>query len=662
MGVDMPDEHEISMRDSLPEPRGECGAIWEAPRRRINFLLAATALAAVIFFTGLAGQARAATVDLFAAPAATGAADCGTPADACGIVAAVTAANAASVADDVNIKLKNGNYQLSAPTPTALPVTFAGPSLTFEAMSGTPTLNGRRTTRLLSVGNTSNVTVDGLEFVGGLTTGLGGAIENSGTLIVENSAFFGNTGSSGGAIHSTSGATLTVRDSTISNNTATSVGGGAIISYGTTTIERSALLDNEAPINGGSINVQPGGDVKISSSTFAGNSSSGLGGAMSNLGTLNVQASTIAGNSASDGSVIATGNPDVTFTSTILAEQASGVACSPANSAFTDGGYNLDTDGTCISPSTPATGSHNGTTAYGTSTYGEVLNSYLADGPAYNGGPTKTIALLNEPDPAAAPADPAFDAIPSSFNLPVAVGGETAACKVPDQRGVVPATGAGCAIGAYLLQATKTAISSSAAEVGQNVSVTYTVTVSPEPDGGTVSFDDGAGNPATSECASRKLAGDTATCTVSYPNTGTYSVSAAYTGDGAGNNFAASKTTKPATTTVVGPVIDRPLRILGSTPNRRTGVNTIRVQIPAAGTVRLIGYKQLKNTSGHFDAKGTYKLSARPKGKLKRILNERGRARTLVKINYIPDAGRPLAKSRVFPFFKDTGSSRPTDG
>jgi hypothetical protein len=100
--------------------------------------------------------------------------------------------------------------------------------------------------------------------------------------------------------------------------------------------------------------------------------------------------------------------------------------------------------------------------------------------------------------------------------------------------------GANCAIGAYLLQATRTALGTSAARVVQNRPVTYTATITPAADGGTVSFDDGAGTPATTRCAARPVSNGTATCTVSYASLGTHPVTATYSGDGAGNNYAGS--------------------------------------------------------------------------------------------------------------------------
>jgi len=303
---------------------------------------------------------------------------------------------------------------------------------------------------------------------------------------------------------------------------------------------------------------------------------------MSNLGTLTVQASTIADNTGSNGAAIATGNANVTFAASIIAAQSSGGACSPANGAIVDAGYNLDSDGTCISNTSPATGSHNGQTAYGSSTYAEVLEAYLADALADNGGPTKTVALLNSPDPSTTLANPAFDVVPPSFDLPVAIGGESSACSLPDQRGVVPVAGANCAIGAYLLQATKTALTASADVVEQNKSVTYTATITPAANGGTVSFSDGDGNSATTKCAAQTVSNGTATCTVSYANIGDYSATATYTGDGAKNNFAGSaSTTKtvgvvapaPAAPTPVAPPAATPVP---ATPDRTPPTTTIR--------------------------------------------------------------------------------------
>lgn len=519
----------------------------------VRRLLGAVSLSAVCLLAFAVTSAQAATDAMFAAPTSLGSGNCSSSADACPIAKAVEKANAAPTADSVVIELAGGTYELNAPT--ALEITFAGPSLTLEADGGVPVLDGTGTVRVLSVGATSNVTVEGLVIKRGSTTGLGGGIENRGILTAEESTFSENSAGNGGAIANASGATLTVEDSTFSNNTTTGVGGGAMIDSGTATVERSLMISNEAPINGGAINVQPGGSMTVAASTIAGNTSDGLGGGLSNLGKLDVETSTLVGNSSSGsaGSAFATGNTEATFAADIIGPQASENACTPSGTAFVDGGYNLETDGTCISATTPATGSHNGTAAYGSSTYGAVLTSYLAGAVAANGGPTGTLALLNTANPPTELADPAFDVVPPSFELPAPVDGVSQACSLADQRGIVPVAGANCAIGAYLLQATTTKIVTSAPQVTQGEAVTYTALITPAADGGTVTFDGGPGSLATTQCAAQIVTDGRATCTVTYPNTGSFSVSGSYSGDGTMNNFAPSASEAPATTTVVPP-------------------------------------------------------------------------------------------------------------
>jgi hypothetical protein len=485
-----------------------------------------------------ATPAQAASHALFAAPTATGTADCSAAANACDIATAVTTANALPDTDTASIELAGGTYSLAAPTPTALVIAAPAPAITITAAAGAdPVLDGTSTTRPLQVGAGTTVTIDGVDFAHGLTIGLGGAILDDGTLTVKNATFTDNRGGNGGAISNTAGGTLAVENATFSANTTTAVGGGAIIAFGTTTVTRSALLGNTAPINGGAINAQPSSTVTVSRSTFSGNTSGGLGGAMSNLGTTIVQGSTIVGNQSTGGSAIATGNNNATFAANIIGPQT-GDACNPSGTAITDAGYNLDVDGTCVSDTTPGPGSHNGTTADGASTYGDVLQAYLADAPANNGGPTQTFSLLNTPSPATELANPAFDVVPADFELPAAIDGTKVACATGDQRGVVPVAGARCAIGSYLLQATTTTLTATKAVAGQ--SVTITATVVPAPDGGTVAFNDGAGHPATNACAARPVVNGKATCTVTYPAVASYSVTATYTGDGAQNNFVGS--------------------------------------------------------------------------------------------------------------------------
>ena len=209
----------------------------------------------------------------------------------------------------------------------------------------------------------------------------------------------------------------------------------------------------------------------------------------------------------------------MTFAADIIATQASGTACSPVNVVFVDDGYNLDTT-EAVSPRTrrrPESewaqrgriihlwrgarrlsrrrarqqweGRHNGRTA-------------KQPGPIDNLGETRRSMLYRGH----------LTCPPRSTACP-----QRARCLTTVASS--PRLGANCAIGAYLLQATNTVLGTPTA-VGQNTSVTYTATVTPAPDGGTISFDDGDGNPASANCAARSLSQGTATCAVSYAKLG----------------------------------------------------------------------------------------------------------------------------------------------
>ncbi|HJQ84193.1 MAG TPA: right-handed parallel beta-helix repeat-containing protein, partial [Candidatus Binatia bacterium] len=373
--------------------------------------------------------------------------------------------------------------------------------------------------------NNATLDVENTTISGNLADNQGGGIYNDtgGTLTVANSTVSNNSATNGGGLANASGASLTLESSTVSDNSAFNAG-GAFLDFGTATILRSTIAGNSAPHQGGGINVQPGAaTLLVAESTLTGNVG-GIGGAFWNQGTLTVESSTITANSSGIGT-----QASATFAGDIIAGQ-NGPDCEgpdpgpPLLVAIADAGYNVDDDGTC------------GLSAANHSiSDSSAIDSYLG-GLADNGGPTETQALLNTPSPATSATDPALGAVPPSFDLPEAVDGHTALCSVADQRGITPAAGLNCDIGAYLLQPTATSLSASSATIAQGGSVTYTATVFPAPDGGTVTFSDGAGNPATTHCAAQPLTGGTATCTVSYPAAGGFAVSATYSGDGASNN------------------------------------------------------------------------------------------------------------------------------
>jgi hypothetical protein len=86
---------------------------------------------------------------------------------------------------------------------------------------------------------------------------------------------------------------------------------------------------------------------------------------------------------------------------------------------------------------------------------------------------------------------------------------------------------------------TTTSLSSSQDPSAPGGQVTYTATISPAPDGGSVAFTDGG--TVITGCGSQQVGSGTATCTVTYNSTGSHSIVARYLGDA---SFAAS--TSPA--------------------------------------------------------------------------------------------------------------------
>ena len=187
---------------------------------------------------------------------------------------------------------------------------------------------------------------------GNAATGDGGAIRNSGTLMIMSSTFRNNIGGRGdfhilrgrgGAIHN--GGTLTIVASTFSNNGAEASGainnrgrleitastfssnraavGGAISNFGTVTINASTFSVNNAAV-GGAIYNSDGilhdldGTVAITTSTFSGNSA-GIGGAIhTDFGTLTITSSLLSGNSASSGGAIYNRQGRATITASTL--------------------------------------------------------------------------------------------------------------------------------------------------------------------------------------------------------------------------------------------------------------------------------------------------------------------------------------------------------
>ena len=321
------------------------------------------------------------------------------------------------------VDLAAGTYQPASGTSFNIST-----SITIEptAPGSTVVLKGNGNT-VLVVENSSatpgpTVAISGVVIEGGASEFYGGGIaEYSGALFVEDSTISGNiagitgppsTTGYGGGIWSQDGTSLTVEDSTISGNSATADGGGILTGDGTLTVEDSTISGNTSGAGGG-IAMFLDSAATVEDSTISGNNSGG-----------------------SFASGIYVEGP-VTLAADIIAKQAIGPECQEVmgGTQIMDAGYNVDDDGTCGFSSANHSVSDS-----------PVIDDYLGT-LASNGGPTETVPLLAIPSPTTAAPDPAFEAIPSTFDLPVAENGVSLACSVPDQRGF--ARNASCDMGAF---------------------------------------------------------------------------------------------------------------------------------------------------------------------------------------------------------------------
>jgi hypothetical protein len=390
----------------------------------------------------------------------------------------------------------------------------SGQTLTVTSIGpGTVTLDGNSNQRIFYVDSLGNLTLDNLILAHGSSgdsnLAAGGALANFGTTQISHTWLKNNSAASfGGAVYNE--AFLTVDGSTFSDNSA-QTGGGAIETEGTNntaTITNSTFSGNSAGGDGGGALFNDLSTTSLTNVTMSGNSATNEtnGGGLYNLGSgpLTVANSIIAGNTPDNCYAVTDGENPRT----------------PA----TDGGYNLESSDDC---NFTATGSQQGANPL----LGPLQN---------NGGPTPTMALPS--------SSPAVDVIPTgscatairqlSTNIQTGCG----ACHLTtDQRGDPRPDNSesACDIGAYELQdstggggpaiATATALSSSVNPASTGQSVTYTATVSPSPDGGTVGFTDNGVAPGA--CGAVTVSNGTATCTVSYSAVGDHTIVASYSGD-----------------------------------------------------------------------------------------------------------------------------------
>jgi hypothetical protein len=145
--------------------------------------------------------------------------------------------------------------------------------------------------RIFDVAANGSLTLNGLTVKGGsIVFGVGGGIQNSGTLNVSHSIIERNFALPGGGIFNSG--TLSLTHSILALNTAQ--GGGALLNVGTGTgvITHVTIFDNLATGGGG---IENGGTMTIQNSTINSNSADGAGG-ISNRGMMEIKNTTVADN------------------------------------------------------------------------------------------------------------------------------------------------------------------------------------------------------------------------------------------------------------------------------------------------------------------------------------------------------------------------------
>lgn len=239
------------------------------------------------------------------------------PCSANALSAAITAAN--SQGEVILVLRGNCTYSITTPATAADGLPAITGNVTLLGSFGTVIQRSSSALfRILDVTSGGTLALRSVSVRNGKIASTGGAIVNAGTLTVDGGTFSGNTASNGGAIANSANGTATVTDAVLTANTTTGVGGGAIINFSDLTVSGTTMSRNRAPINGGAMNTQPGGTTELVSSTVVSNTSAGLGGGISNLGTTSLDHTHVQQNKGSAGGGIATGNTNVTLVSSVV--------------------------------------------------------------------------------------------------------------------------------------------------------------------------------------------------------------------------------------------------------------------------------------------------------------------------------------------------------
>ena len=155
------------------------------------------------------------------------------------------------------------------------PLADGGNLTTIDGAAGANviTLSGNGAAQILNVGSGVNLAANNLNFTRGSGGVTGGAILNSGTLALTNSALYVNSAGNGGAIYNNGGSQLNLTNVTVSGNSAGSIGGG-IFNGGTVTATNCTITNNSAQFEGGVIGADASTPFTVRNTIIAGNSAS----------------------------------------------------------------------------------------------------------------------------------------------------------------------------------------------------------------------------------------------------------------------------------------------------------------------------------------------------------------------------------------------------
>ena len=239
------------------------------------------------------------------------------PCSAAALAAAITSANTVPAVLRLS---RNCTYSITTPATAATGLPTITGNVTLTGGPGTTIRRdpGAAPFRILDVAAGGTLRVTGISITNGNIGGLGGGIQNAGTLVLRHVTMSGNRGSNGGAVANSAPGTATIFRSLLNANSTTGVGGGGFINFGMLTVSGSVLSGNTAPINGGGVNTQPAGTTRLVQTTLHHNTSTGLGGGVSNLGTTSLDRTLVTANRGSSGGGIATGNTNVTLVRSIV--------------------------------------------------------------------------------------------------------------------------------------------------------------------------------------------------------------------------------------------------------------------------------------------------------------------------------------------------------